>query len=104
MGRLSIPLHLVRSFSVDSIMAWLGITSQVIKSLSPDFLFVITLKKSEKSSKKVKEQLEANPNFAVQGWLQLDASKPEATIVAMPAREDVQIPIEEHLVVEFCSK
>lgn len=64
----------------------------------------ITLKKSEKSSKKVKEQLEANPNFAVQGWLQLDAAKPEATVVAMPSREDVQIPIEEHLVVEFCSK
>ncbi len=64
----------------------------------------ITLKKSEKTMKKVKEQLESNPNFSVQGWLQLDAAKPEATVVALPTRDDIQIPIEENLVVEFCSK
>jgi ribosomal protein S4 len=34
----------------------------------------------------------------------LDRDKPAATIVAMPAREDVQIPVEEQLVVEFCSR
>ena len=35
----------------------------------------ITLKNSDKSRKIVKQQLESNPNYAVQGWLQLDASK-----------------------------
>ena len=64
----------------------------------------ITLKNSEKSRKRVKEQLATNPNFTPQSWLQLNADKPEATIVAMPTREDVQIPIEEQLVVEFCSR
>jgi small subunit ribosomal protein S4 len=64
----------------------------------------ITLKNSEHSRKIVKTQLEANPNFQVQGWLQLDASKPAATVVALPTREDVQLAIEEQLVVEFCSK
>jgi small subunit ribosomal protein S4 len=64
----------------------------------------ITLKNSEKSNKKVKQQLEGNPNFTTQGWLQLDSTKLEATVVAMPAREDVQIPVEEQLVVEFCSR
>jgi len=64
----------------------------------------ITLKNSERTRKLVKAQLEANPNFQVQGWLQLDASKPAATVVALPSREDVQLAIEEHLVVEFCSK
>ena len=64
----------------------------------------LVLKTAEKSSKKVKEQLESNPNFSVQSWLQLDSSKPEAMIVAMPSRDDVQIPIEENLVVEYCSK
>lgn len=64
----------------------------------------ITLKNSDKSRKIVKEQIESNPNFAVQGWLQLDPSKPTATIVGMPTREDIQLAVEEQLVVEFCSK
>ena len=64
----------------------------------------ITLKDSPKSARKVKQQLESNPNFTTQDWLQLNREKPEASIVAMPTRDDVQIPVEEHLVVEFCSR
>ncbi len=64
----------------------------------------ITIKGSEKSIKKVKAQLESNPGFATQGWLQLDREKPEAAIVALPTRADIQIPIEEQLVIEFCSR
>ena len=64
----------------------------------------ITLKDSEKSIKKVKQQLESNPNFAAQDWLHLDREKPQAVVVALPSRADVQIPVEEQLVVEFCSK
>jgi small subunit ribosomal protein S4 len=64
----------------------------------------LTIKDSEKSLKRVKEQLESNPNFTTQGWLQLDREKPAATIVALPTRPDIQIPVEEQLVVEFCSR
>jgi len=64
----------------------------------------VTIKGSEKSVKKVKQQLGSNPSFATQSWLQLDREKPEATIVAFPSRDDVQIPVEEQLVVEFCSR
>lgn len=64
----------------------------------------ITIKDSEKTVKQVKQQLESNPNFSTQGWLQLDREKPAATVVAMPARPDIQIPVEEQLVVEFCSR
>jgi small subunit ribosomal protein S4 len=64
----------------------------------------IAIKGNEKSVKRVKQQLESNPNFAAQGWLQLDREKPGATIVAMPTREDIQIPVEEQLVVEICSR
>lgn len=64
----------------------------------------VTLKVSDKSVKKIKQQLESNPNFAAQAWLQLDREKPQATVVALPARDDVQIPVEEQLVVEFCSR
>lgn len=64
----------------------------------------ITLKAASKSAKKIKEQLDTNPSFATQGWLQLVREKPEATVVALPTREDVQIPVEEQLVVELCSR
>jgi small subunit ribosomal protein S4 len=64
----------------------------------------VTLKSSEKSLKRVKQQLESNPNFTTQGWLQLDREKPAATVVALPTRTDIQIPVEEHLVIEFCSR
>jgi len=64
----------------------------------------ITLKNSGKSKKQVKQQLDANPNYSTQGWLQLDRDKPEATVVALPTRDDVQVPVEEQLVVEFCSR
>ena len=64
----------------------------------------ITVKGSDKSVKRVKEQLESNPNFSVQSWLQLDRDRPQATVVALPAREDIQIPVEEQLVIEFCSR
>ena len=64
----------------------------------------ITLKSSESSKKIAKQQLEVNPNFVVQNWLQLDRDKPEASVVALPTRDDVQIPVEEQLIVEFCSR
>ena len=64
----------------------------------------ITVKKSEKSRKRIKEQLDTNPNFTAQNWLQLSRENLEATIVALPTRDDVQVPVEELLVVEFCSR
>ena len=64
----------------------------------------ITLKNSARTQKIVKAQLDSNPNFVVQGWLQLDTQKPMATVVSMPGRDDVQLAVEEQLVVEFCSR
>jgi small subunit ribosomal protein S4 len=64
----------------------------------------ISLKSSDKSRKLVKQQLDSNPNYAVQGWLQLDPQAAVATIVGMPTRDDVQLAIEENLVIEFCSR
>ena len=64
----------------------------------------ITVKNSAKSVERIKQQLESNPNFTTQSWLQADTEKPAATIVALPGRDDIQIPVEEELVVEFCSR
>ena len=64
----------------------------------------VTVKGADRSLKTIKAQLESNPNFTTQSWLQLDREKPEATIVSLPTREDIQIPVEEQLVVEYCSR
>ncbi len=64
----------------------------------------IMVKGSERSLKRIKGQLETNPNFTTQGWLQLARDRAEATIVGLPTRDDVQIPVAEQLVVEFCSR
>ena len=37
-------------------------------------------------------------------WLTFDAAKLEATITALPQREDIGLPIEEHYIVELYSK
>jgi len=75
-----------------------------IASYTVDVGDKITIKDSVKTQKFVKKQIESNADFAAQNWLQLDRVKPQASIVSLPSREDVQIPVEEELVVEFCSR
>ena len=64
----------------------------------------ITVKPTEKSKKRIKAQIETNPNFTAQAWLQLDVSTSSATVLALPTRQDIQLPIEDQLVIEFCSR
>ena len=74
----------------------------------PSFLVkpgqVIALKESSRSLDKFKASLEANASRAVPKWLDFDAANYAATVVSMPAREDIDLPIEEHLIVELYSK
>ncbi len=64
----------------------------------------ITLKDADKTRKLIKAGLEENSNAQVQSWLQVNPTVPEVVVLAMPSREDVQIPVEENLIVEFCSR
>jgi len=63
----------------------------------------ITVKPAEKSLKQVREQVEANKGRPLPGWLSLDETVPKVTVLAVPTRDDVQIPVEEHLIIELCS-
>jgi len=60
----------------------------------------------EKSAKheELKAIAEFNKNKTVPGWLEVDREKIEAKVLSSPTREDVGIPVEEHLVVELYSK
>jgi len=64
----------------------------------------VTLKSAEKTQKMIKAVLDSGPNAPVQSWLQVNPSVPEGVVVALPSRDDVQIPVEEQLIVEFCSR
>lgn len=63
----------------------------------------ITVKGSDRSKNYIKASL-GDGGPSVQPWLTLDASMPEATVVALPTRDDVMIPVEEQLIIEMCSR
>ena len=37
-------------------------------------------------------------------WLALNPEQLERTVVSLPTRDDVKIPVEEQLIVEMCSR
>ena len=65
---------------------------------------VIALKDSSRSSDKFKAVLEANSAKPVPQWLEMNLETLEGKVVTMPTREDVDLPIEEHYIVELYSK
>ena len=65
---------------------------------------VIALKDSSRSLDKFKGSLEANGSRPAPKWLDFDQNTLTAKVVAFPAREDIDLPIEEHLIVELYSK
>ena len=74
----------------------------------PSFLvkpgMVVTLKDSSKSLEKIKANIEDNAFRQPPKWIDYDANNMIAKINATPAREDIDMPIEEHLIVELYSK
>lgn len=74
----------------------------------PSFLvkpgMVITLKETSRDLGKIKASVEANAFRQPPKWLEYDANNMIAKVVAVPEREDIDLPIEEHLIVELYSK
>ena len=65
---------------------------------------VIALKESSRSIERFKLNLEANAYHVIPKWLDFDAANMVGKVVAAPTREDIDLPIEEHLIVELYSK
>ena len=74
----------------------------------PSFLvkpgMVIALKETSRDLEKIKSSVEANAFRQPPKWLEYDANNMIAKVTAVPAREDIDLPIEEHLIVELYSK
>ena len=63
----------------------------------------VAIKTKSKESDKFKALLESDGRPVPQ-WLDLNAEAATAKIVALPDREQIATPVEEHLIVEFYSK
>lgn len=74
----------------------------------PSFLLkvgdVITVKEDSKKSPRIAELIENAGRKSIPGWLEYDADQASAKVVALPNREDIDIPIQEHLIVELYSR
>ena len=65
---------------------------------------VITVREIKKDNKTIKVNAEANSVRPVPAWLEKDNEKLSGKVVRLAAREYIDIPIEEHLIVELYSK
>ncbi|MGN1301677.1 MAG: 30S ribosomal protein S4 [Clostridia bacterium] len=65
---------------------------------------VIAVREIKKDNKTIKENLEVNSARPVPEWLEKDAEKMQGKVLRLASREDVDIPVEEHLIVELYSK
>lgn len=65
---------------------------------------VISIDEKSRDNTKIKSVIEANSSRIVPKWLELNSEKFEAKKLAMPAREDIDLDVEETLIVELYSK
>ena len=65
---------------------------------------VVAVKEASRSSVKFKALAEANAVSVVPKWLEKDGEHFSGKVVAMPAREDIDYEVQEHLIVELYSK
>ena len=65
---------------------------------------VISVREIKKDNGTIKAALESNSARPVPTWLEKDSEKLSGKVVRLAAREDIDLPIEEHLIVELYSK
>ena len=65
---------------------------------------VVALKDKSRSSEKIKGLMEAMASANTPKWLEVNVEAASAKVIAIPARDDVDFPFNEQLIVEFYSK
>ena len=64
----------------------------------------ITLKEKSRTNALIVENMEAVARRGVPSWLELDKDNFKAKVKVLPSREELTMPIQEHLIVELYSK
>jgi small subunit ribosomal protein S4 len=65
---------------------------------------VITIKENRKDNNVIKVNVEAGSARPIPEWLDLDSKNLSAKVVRVVNREEIDLPVEEHLIVELYSK
>lgn len=65
---------------------------------------VVTIKEGSLDSIKIKEILENAANHNVPEWLERDLENHSGKVKALPLREQIDVPVQEHLIVELYSR
>ena len=65
---------------------------------------IITVREIKKDTGAIKTNVEENSARPVPAWLEKNSETLSGKVVRLAAREDINIPIEEHLIVELYSK
>ena len=65
---------------------------------------VIAVREIRKDNPVIKENVENGSKRPIPEWLELDSEKLSAKVVRMVNREEIDLPVEEHLIVELYSK
>ena len=65
---------------------------------------VITVRENKKDNGTIKVNVEETKNRPVPAWLEKNANELSGKVIRLASREDVDIPVEEHLIVELYSK
>lgn len=74
----------------------------------PSFLLkegdVISVKESSLGSVKIKENLDDAGSHTIPEWLEFDLTNHSGKVKTVPTREQIDIPVKEHLIVELYSR
>jgi len=65
---------------------------------------VITVREKSRAIEAITDALEALPRRGLPSWLELEKDQFKGVFKALPTREDMNLPVQEQLVVEFYSK
>jgi small subunit ribosomal protein S4 len=64
----------------------------------------VSVPEANRQVQMINEAMEAMPRRGLPAWLDLDRAKYEGTFKTLPNREEMNLPVQEQLVVEFYSK
>ena len=65
---------------------------------------IVAIREIRKNNPVVKENIEANSVRPLPEWLEVDREKMSGKVLRLANREDIDLPVEEHLIVELYSK
>jgi len=65
---------------------------------------IISVKEKLAQKENFRQIVETNKTKTLPGWLQMDWDNYQGRVASLPTRQDITIPVEEHLIVELYSK